>query len=223
MIEVFLASQSPRRQKLLRCLVENFFVLHSEIEELQLANESSQDFVQRLAQEKARSAGNSLKKDNFPGALVIAADTVVVDQGKILGKPKNHTQARRILSQLKGKTHQVVSGIAVYLPAQEEMLSHVVETEVKMREYTDEEIEDYILSGDPFDKAGAYAIQNKDFQPVPVFDDCYANVMGLPLCHLSMMMKKVGYQAVNLVAERCQETIEYQCPVFKEILTGGRG
>jgi MAF protein len=223
MFEVFLASQSPRRQKLLRCLVDNFFVLRSEVQEVQLANESSQDLVQRLAEEKAQSAGNRIKRDDFPKALVIAADTAVVDQGEIIGKPKNHSEARRILNQLKGRTHQVVSGIAVFLPAQEQMLSQVVETDVKMRDYSDAEVEDYILSGDPFDKAGAYAIQNRNFQPVPFFNDCYANVMGLPLCNLSVMLKKVGYQSDHLVAECCQEAIEYQCPVFQEILAGGAG
>ncbi|NQS91016.1 MAG: Maf family protein, partial [Chloroflexi bacterium] len=155
--------------------------------------------------------------------LIIAADTIVVDEGKKLGKPKNKVDAKRILIQLMGKTHQVMSGIALFQPSQNKILSRMVPSEVAMREYTESEIQDYINSGDPMDKAGAYGIQNSGFNPAPAFNECYANVMGLPLCHLSLLMKEMGYEGNDLVAERCQESIQYQCPVYLDILSGNIG
>jgi hypothetical protein len=92
-----------------------------------------------------------------------------------------------------------------------------------MREYTDKEITAYIASGDPLDKAGAYAIQNPSFNPAPDFKECYANVMGLPLCHLSLLLKEVDESGYQDVADRCQQSINYQCPVFASILSAAKG
>jgi predicted house-cleaning NTP pyrophosphatase (Maf/HAM1 superfamily) len=92
-----------------------------------------------------------------------------------------------------------------------------------MRNYSDEEIDSYISSGDPLDKAGAYAIQNRSFNPVPDFNDCFANVMGLPLCDLYLLMKAMGVEANIKVAEHCQEFLEYNCPVYKKRLSSTSG
>jgi predicted house-cleaning NTP pyrophosphatase (Maf/HAM1 superfamily) len=88
-----------------------------------------------------------------------------------------------------------------------------------MRDYSEQEIENYINSGDPFDKAGAYAIQNKTFNPVPEFDDCFTNVMGLPLCDLYLLMKAAGLKVNDKVAENCQSSIQYLCPVYEKRLS----
>ena len=94
----------------------------------------------------------------------------------------------------------------------------MISTEVMMRDYSEDEIQAYIDSGDPFDKAGAYAIQNQSFNPVPQMTDCYANVMGLPLCDLYVLMKSMDVEANHQVAENCQVSIKYQCPVYQNKL-----
>jgi MAF protein len=155
--------------------------------------------------------------------VVIAADTIVVDGTKILGKPADEAQAAQMLSALRGKIHTVYSGLAVYDTSREEIRSRIVSSEVLMREYTDKEVSAYIASGDPMDKAGAYAIQNHSFDPAPGFDHCYANVMGLPLCHLAVLLNEIGRPGLADVAKRCQDSIQYHCPIFPQILLDGNG
>lgn len=219
MTEFILASKSPRRKILLRNLLDSFIVINPEVDEIELPDENPADFVVRLAREKALEAGKLLSASSIEDILIIAADTIVVEEGKILGKPKNQADANKILNQLKGKTHQVLSGLVLYHPIKNKILARMVQTDVAMREYTDSEIKVYINSGDPMDKAGAYGIQDKPFNPAPAFNQCYANVMGLPLCHLSLLMKEMGYEGNAQVADRCQESIQYQCPVYLSILT----
>ena len=220
MTEFILASKSPRRKILLRNLIDSFFVVNSEVEEQEIPGENPPELVKRLAKEKALQGAASLSSNSLPNALVIGADTIVVDGEDVLGKPLDQADAARILEQLKGKTHQVLSGIALYDLSSGEIQTRLVCTEVKMREYTEEEIQEYIASGDPLDKAGAYGIQDRDFNPAPQFYGCFANVMGLPLCHLALLMKEMGLDTNHRVAERCQESIEYQCPVYNDILAG---
>ena len=220
MTEFILASKSPRRKILLRNLIDPFIVVNSEVEEQEIPGENPPELVKRLAKEKALQGAASLSSNSLPNALVIGADTIVVDGEDVLGKPLDQADAARILEQLKGKTHQVLSGIALYDLSSGEIQTRLVCTEVKMREYTEEEIQEYIASGDPLDKAGAYGIQDRDFNPAPQFYGCFANVMGLPLCHLAVLMKEMGIDTDHRVAERCQESIEYQCPVYNDILAG---
>ena len=220
MTEFILASKSPRRKILLRNLIDSFFVVNSEVEEQEIPGENPPELVKRLAKEKALQGAASLSSNSLPNALVIGADTIVVDGEDVLGKPLDQADAARILEQLKGKTHQVLSGIALYDLSSGEIQTRLVCTEVKMREYTEEEIQEYIASGDPLDKAGAYGIQDRDFNPAPQFYGCFANVMGLPLCHLALLMKEMGLDTNHRVAERCQESIEYQCSVYNDILAG---
>ena len=155
--------------------------------------------------------------------MVIGADTIVVDGEEILGKPLDEADAVRVLNQLKGKTHQVLSGIALHDLSTDEVQTRLVCTEVEMREYTEDEIQEYVASGDPMDKAGSYGIQNRDFNPTPEFNGCHANVMGLPLCHLAVLMSKMGVEVDHRVAEHCQKSIDYQCPVYGEILAEMNG
>jgi septum formation protein len=218
MTEVILASKSPRRQELLRYLVDQFLVVVSDIDELIQSEELPSDFVLRLAHQKAAIAGEKLTGKSDLDLIVIGADTIVVDGQEILGKPKDEADAHRILKQLRNKKHQVLSGIVLYNPKKGQISERLVETEVCMRDYSDQEIQDYIDSGDPFDKAGAYAIQNKSFDPVPEMRDCFANVMGLPLCDLFVMLNQAGLKVNHSVAVTCQESIQYICPVYKKRL-----
>jgi MAF protein len=219
MTEVFLASKSPRRQMLLRSLIDHFIVIQSEVNEDQVPGETPEDYVRRLAAEKARWAGNQLASSTLDDVIVIGADTAVVDQQRIIGKPEDDDDARMILQSLRDNIHQVYSGLAIYLPEQKILISRTVKTDVKMRDYSDDEIELYISSRDPFDKAGAYGIQNEVFDPAPEFNDCFANVMGLPLCHLTLLLSTAGFQDGTDVADKCQELIQYQCPVYQRILS----
>ena len=218
MTEYILASKSPRRKSLLRNIIDPFIVVNSEVDERGIPGETPDEFVIRLAKEKALKGGESLYSNTLDNALVIGADTIVVDGREILGKPLDEVDAARILEQLRGNTHQVLSGIALYHLSTGNVQTRLVCTEVEMREYTDDEVHDYITSGDPMDKAGAYGIQNRDFNPAPEFYGCFANVMGLSLCHLAVLMHEMGIETDRRVAERCQKSIEYQCPVYADIL-----
>jgi septum formation protein len=223
MTEYILASKSPRRKTLLRNLIDSFLVVNPEVTEDQKQGESPIDYVLRIAREKAFAAGNLLKPGADSEWVILAADTIVLDGDKILGKPLDDADAARILTKLRGRTHQVFSGIAVFDLSTGEVKSRSVCSEVKMRDYTDKQIHDYIASGDPLDKAGAYAIQNQAFNPAPDFHDCYANVMGLPLCHLSLLLQELGKKGYEDVADRCQNSLAYQCPVFSKILSTSSG
>jgi len=223
MTEFILASKSPRRKTLLRNLIDPFIVVNSDVDEREIPGENPDEFVMRLAKEKALKGGAGVLANSLENAFVLGADTIVVDGTEILGKPQDQMDAARILKQLRGKTHKVLSGIALYNLSTGEIQTRLVCTEVVMREYTDDEIQDYIASGDPMDKAGAYGIQNSDFNPAPDFFGCFANVMGLPLCHLAVLMKEMGIETDHRVADRCQDSIDYQCPIYANVLAGTKG
>jgi len=218
MTEFILASKSPRRQMLLRNLIDHFIVMEADISEIIQPGESPADFVLRLALEKALAAAKKIDQSTIENVIIIAADTIVIDEAEILGKPKDVEDAKNILEQLRGRNHQALSGITVYQPEKKQILSKLVLTEVWMREYSEKEIQDYIDSGDPFDKAGAYAIQNDSFNPVEELKGCFANVMGMPLCHLSLLLRELNLEMNSSIANRCQEAIQYQCPVYYKIL-----
>ena len=212
-MNLILASNSPRRKYLLGLLGWNFDVVPADVDETVLPGEKPADYVLRLAESKARAVGELLE-DN---AVIISADTTVVDGNEILGKPIDSDDAARMLHRLRGQTHQVYTGLAVHHPP-EVMLTDLGAADVPMRNYTDEELQDYIASGDPLDKAGAYAIQHAGFHPVESLKACYANVVGLPLCHLTRTLKKIDLDPKVNVAEVCQAALGYQCPVHNLIL-----
>jgi len=223
MTEYILASQSPRRKQLLGNLVESFLTINPDIQEVQDPDEAPVEYVIRIAKEKALAVVHKISPDRERDWIILAADTIVVAGDKILGKPLDEADAIRILAELRGKCHYVYSGIVVYDLSQEALRTNAVCSEVLMREYTDKEIKEYVASGDPLDKAGAYAIQNPSFNPAPDFQDCFANVMGLPLCHLSLLLREVGGNAYEDVADRCQDCINYQCPIYASILNPAGG
>jgi MAF protein len=123
---------------------------------------------------------------------VLAADTLVVASGALLGKPADATEARGMLASLRGRTHQVLTGVAVLRPADGMAWGGVVATRVRMRDYTQSEIEAYVARGEPFDKAGGYAVQDEQLRPAERLDGCYLNVVGLPLCAAASGLNSLG-------------------------------
>lgn len=214
--DLILASNSPRRKQLLALFGWPFHVNPVEIDENPISGESPVQYVIRLAEGKARAAAQNA----LDGALVVAADTTVVDQGVILGKPKDADQATVMLRQLRSHTHQVYTAIALVNRPDGFCRTDVCATDVPMRAYSDQEIEAYVASGDPLDKAGAYAIQHPGFKPVAQLQGCFANVMGLPLCHLARNLAQAGISVTEHIPQACQSYLEYHCPVYERILSG---
>ncbi len=183
-----LASSSPRRQELLRNAGFEFEVRPSGVEEVPRSGEGAEDFACRAAREKALDVVGSLP----PGSLVLGADTVVVIDGLILGKPSGPDDAARMLRMLSGASHRVVTGVClVRAPAQIESLKHET-TVVRFRSLDEEEIRDYVSSAEPMDKAGAYAIQGLASRFVTRIEGCYFNVVGLPIPLVYEMLKMVN-------------------------------
>jgi MAF protein len=211
---IILASQSPRRVELLRLLGWDFEVRPAAIDETLRPGEPADAYVLRLAEAKARAILGSAP----PDSILIGADTAVADRGQVLGKPFSTDKALRILQQLRGRTHQVYTGVAVLQASDGKLFTDLCTTDVPMRAYSDDEIRKYVGSGDPMDKAGAYAIQNHEFNPVDGLAGCFANVMGLPLCHLTRTLRKLEISPRTDLPARCQEELGYDCPVFEEIL-----
>ena len=212
MRKLILASNSPRRIELLGLLGWPFEVIPADIDENQRGGESPIDYVRRLACQKAATVAESQK------GLLIAADTIVVDGGTLLGKPADPAEARQMLQQLRGRTHQVYTGIAIVETDSGQAYADVCRTDVPMRDYSDAEIEAYIATGDPLDKAGAYGIQNAEFHPAPDISGCYASVMGFPLCHLMVGLRHFDQAASADLPARCQAFLHYDCPVYRTIL-----
>jgi MAF protein len=215
-LSIVLASNSPRRKQILGWTGIPFTVRAAEVDETPLPDELPTDYVQRLAAAKARKASG------FAGfkEILLAADTTVADGDEILGKPASNEEARQMLTKLRGRVHFVHTAIAIYAPAIGRMEQELCSTRVRMRRYTDEEIEDYIKTGDPLDKAGAYGIQNVEFHPVDQMKGCFASVMGLPLCHLERTLRRMGYGERTNVPYLCQDQLAYNCPIFQRVLKG---
>ena len=155
-----------------------------------------------------------------PEHIIIGADTAVVDGNQILGKPKDMMEAIVMLKMLRGHAHQVYTALAVLRMNDARLVTDLCVTNVPMRNYSDEEIEAYVLGGDPFDKAGAYAIQNSRFHPVQAMKGCVTSVMGLPLCHLLRVLRKMDVRPEVDLPAACQSRLQYQCPVSSAILRG---
>ena len=212
-VNLILASNSPRRRQLIALAGWSFVVSVADVDESQLENETPANYVLRLAETKART----IKADT--DQIILAADTTVVDGSNILGKPKDDAEATAMLTRLRGRTHQVYTGVALLRISDGLLLKDIGVTDVPMRDFSDEEIRAYVATGDPLDKAGAYAIQHADFSPVAHMDGCYASVMGLPLCHVVRMIHKLGIQPNADVPLNCQKLLKYDCPVFASILS----
>ena len=188
--ELILASASPRRAEILRNAGFDFEVVPVHADESLRPGEAATDYVRRLAEEKARIVARQLAKDAAgDSTFIIAADTVVVIDNEILGKPSSAANARDMLHRLSGKTHEVYTGLSV-------LRGNASRTVVEMTRVTfvtlsKQEIEDYIATGEPFDKAGAYAIQGQGGNFISRIEGCYFNVMGLPLARLYAILREL--------------------------------
>jgi MAF protein len=210
---LILASGSPRRRQLLPLLGLPFVVKAVEVDERGLPHEPPTELALRVSQLKALSV-----KDVRPDDLVVAADTVVVADGKVMGKPVDAEDAARMLRILRGRSHAVYSGVSVWHAPRRRMVCQLGESLVWMRDYTDEEIAQYVDSGDPMDKAGAYAIQHPEFNPVSWVDGCWLNVVGLPLCHLGRALAEFGVVVPANVPGACQAFGQHECTIHRTIL-----
>lgn len=210
---LILASRSPRRQELLSLLGVKYLVRSSELDERVVQGETPEEYVLRLAIAKSLSF-NPLSAERL---VVIGADTAVVDGEQILGKPADQQEAVDMLSRLRDRTHQVISGIAVRDTGRDEIYTDSCTTQVTMRLYELAEILEYVASGDPMDKAGAYAIQNSGFDPVAQISGCYANVVGLPLCHLANLLHSAGISFEASAVAGCRRGKTYNCKLAGKI------
>jgi septum formation protein len=185
--KIYLASKSPRRRKLLKQLGINFKSFSVDLDEVILDGEHPIQTVKRLAVHKSDAAVAKVKN-----GIVITADTIVVLNDEVIGKPKNKKDAIEILSRLSGRTHTVYTGFAVKNLDNKKSVTGYEKTEVTFRKLSLQEIKDYVKTGSPMDKAGAYGIQD-DFGAVFVkrIDGCYYNVVGLPLAKIYKSLLKI--------------------------------
>jgi len=183
---LILASKSPRRYELLKQVGLEFDVIPSRIEE-DFIEESPRKHVLRLAEAKALDVGNQ-----YPDCWVVAADTVVYVDHSILGKPKSREEAKKMLRRLSGKEHRVLTGFSVRHLEKGRRDREAVQTAVKFKKLTQPEMEWYIQTGDPFDKAGGYGIQGIGSFMIESIHGSYTNVVGLPLCELMQMLSRLG-------------------------------
>ncbi|MBK5241596.1 Maf-like protein [Clostridium sp.] len=191
-MNIILASASERRAELLKKITSNFKIKASEFEESDIPfSGSCGDYVMALARGKAMDITSSVKKP----AAIIGCDTVVYFKGEVLGKPKDSEEAFKMLTALSGNIHEVYSGIAVINTETQEISTEYVCTQVKFSKLTEQEINNYIETEEPFDKAGAYGIQGAASLFVEEIKGCYYNVVGLPVNKLYYMLREMG---VNL-------------------------
>lgn len=206
--KIILASASPRRRELLAQLGVAFVVQPSDVNEDALPNETPLETQQRITRNKAAvAAENAASADAGADAYIIAADTTVLIDGEMLNKPADAAEAWAMLRRLRGRAHEVQTCLVVR-HADTEVI-HIVKSQVLMRHYSDDEIAAYIASGDPFDKAGSYAVQHPNFSPVAQISGCPLNVIGLPLCKLRQFQQQpfsCGVGNVPCVDHDCAKT-----------------
>jgi septum formation protein len=189
---IILASQSPRRRYLLKQVGLEFSVIPSSFDENSVTMTTPEPYARILAENKAR-----VVSENHPEQWVIGADTIVVIDNKVLGKPGSDGEAREMLLRLSGKTHQVLTGYCVCCKSRNRSYSETVTTDVRFKNLSTAEIEWYIHTGEPFDKAGSYAIQGLGTFIVKCINGSYTNVVGLPVCEIVEILINEGVVALN--------------------------
>jgi septum formation protein len=195
-MKLILASSSPRRAEVMRNAGFVFEVRPADVDETRQAHEAAEAYVSRIAKAKAETVAQRVRAAG-ERAIVIAADTTVVAEGQILGKPRDADDARRMLRLFSGKTHEVLTALCVInIPTGKEAL-HVERTRVDFLKMSEEEIESYIQTGEPFDKAGAYGIQGIAGRFATSIEGCYFNVLGLPLSRLWTTLQELGWKEVG--------------------------
>jgi septum formation protein len=190
-LKIILASSSPRRSELLSIIGVEFELSPSQVDERFHPDESPADYTIRLARAKAVEAAKS-----YDYGLVVGADTAVVLDGKVLGKPEDERDAKRILRLLSGRWHAVITGLALYEVNTRREVADYEKTLVRFAQLTDKEVEWYVKSGEPLDKAGAYAIQGRGGLFVEEIAGNYHNVVGLPLALLYRLARQLGYPLI---------------------------
>lgn len=190
-MKLILASASPRRAEILKNAGFDFEVIPAHVDESRAPREDASSYVQRLAEAKARAVANQLSSNRTQaGCVIVAGDTIVVIDGDILGKPNSSEEARAMLRRLSGRWHEVFTGLAVLPANREEARVAMEKTRVEFARISDNEVEEYIRTGEPFDKAGAYAIQGRAGKFILRVEGCYFNVMGLPLARLYAILRE---------------------------------
>lgn len=188
-MKLILASASPRRAEILRDAGIAFEAFATHVDEARREGESVEELVRRLAEAKARAAMAHVSGPS----IMIGADTEVVVEGQVLGKPADAADARRMLTLLAGRTHEVVTGLALIRLPDGTLRVEYETTRVTFAPLNEQEIEAYVASGEPFDKAGAYAIQGRGGRYVTRVEGCYFNVVGVPLARLYRMLRELGW------------------------------
>jgi septum formation protein len=195
-MKLILASVSPRRAAILSDAGISFELLPVDVDETPCPGENAEAMCRRLAQAKARAAVARLGAVSEP-AIIVAADTTVEIAGDILGKPASPEAARQMLRRLSGKTHRVLTALTLARLPDGATRSDLESTEVRFAELSAQEIDDYVATGEPMDKAGAYAIQGRAGLFVECVDGCYFNVVGLPLARLGRILKELGWSRIS--------------------------
>ena len=188
-MKLILASASPRRAEILRNAAIPFTVLSSAVDETPVPGEPPHDYVQRMADAKAELVAARA----VGAAIVIAADTVVVLDGRIVGKPRSTEDARQLLEKLSARTHSVITGVTLIRLPDVERRGFVETTHVHFSVLSPDEITRYLATEEPYDKAGAYAIQGRAGRYIPRIEGCYFNVVGLPLARLTEALAELGW------------------------------
>lgn len=196
---LYLASKSPRRRELLKqigvnfelLLLREFPVARQDVDETPMAGEAADQYALRIALQKTEAGALRVQERHLPPLPVLSADTSVVLEGEIIGKPTDAQAAAATLRRLSGKAHQVYSAVALSHWGQ--VHSALSRTEVRFREISDDEIRRYVASGEPMDKAGAYGIQGRAAAFIANISGSYSGVMGLPLCETVELLKKINF------------------------------
>ncbi len=186
---LILASRSPRRAELLRLVGARFEIVPADVDERSLPEERAESHVLRLAEAKARAAVGETALAAAEETLTLGADTVVTLDRAILGKPAGDAEARRMLESLSGRVHEVWTGLFLFDPAHDRGVGEAVRSIVKFSRLEPDEIDRYVATGEPLDKAGAYAVQGYGAAFVEAIEGSYTNVVGLPLGHLRRLLR----------------------------------
>ncbi len=201
-VDVILASASPRRRDLIRRLGVSWMAMPADVDENALTDAfagPSRDLALYLARHKSAVVVDRLRAvaDDPHALVVLAADTTVTLDGRLLGKPRDSSDARDMLARLRDRTHTVTTGVVAVELASGVAHAGAASTPVTMRSYGDDEVAAYIATGDPFDKAGSYALQHPTFAPVARIDGCATNVIGLPLCLVARLLRAAGVPSTS--------------------------
>jgi septum formation protein len=220
-VNLILGSQSPRRRQLLQLLNMPFTCMVADVDEDSITLPEPAVNVAETARFKAHTiAQNYLHKvgTTNTSTWILTADTTVALGLKMLNKPNDATDAKRMLQSLRNRAHEVHTGVVLHNPVTKKQVSSTHTAVVTMRNYSDTEIDAYVATGDPLDKAGAYAIQHQGFRPVAKLEGCFMGVMGLSICHVLDMMQEVGMKMnVDLTAVSHAHTPYAPCKIWQNL------